>query len=270
MVNLVDLLAEPTRVSEMPFSELDQLAKEYPQSEHVHLLRYLHHLQNTGEIDQQLLTKASLFSSNRSILAEWTQHWAGGSSHPETSEVSEIPVMAKVAKIPTEEIDLAPTWIVSGAEEELIEEKPVKQKKKSSEKTALRKKSTKRKRKKRKTTRLTKIIEEQKAARDPFANGENNAFLQWLKRMDQLGNRSTQVTPTDEVFKKQPKKHRKKKKRDSFAVETDIISETLAELVAQQGRPRKAIAIYEKLCLKYPEKSAFFALKIKDLQDKSE
>jgi hypothetical protein len=46
----------------------------------------------------------------------------------------------------------------------------------------------------------------------------------------------------------------------------DILSETLARLVAAQGKKEKAIKIYQKLMLKYPQKSNTFAAQIEKLR----
>ena len=43
------------------------------------------------------------------------------------------------------------------------------------------------------------------------------------------------------------------------------INETVASLLVKFGKTDKALRIYEKLCLKYPEKSSYFAKKISDL-----
>jgi hypothetical protein len=47
----------------------------------------------------------------------------------------------------------------------------------------------------------------------------------------------------------------------------DILTETLADIYIKQGHKSKAIAIFEKLRLKYPEKNVYFARRISDLNE---
>ena len=49
-------------------------------------------------------------------------------------------------------------------------------------------------------------------------------------------------------------------------VDAEIYTEPMAEAYAQQGKYIKAIEIYSKLSLMFPEKSAFFADKIENLK----
>ncbi|HMQ48050.1 MAG TPA: hypothetical protein PKA00_11820 [Saprospiraceae bacterium] len=75
-----------------------------------------------------------------------------------------------------------------------------------------------------------------------------------------------------EAQNKQKRKKKKLKKMPSIALESivehdEVVSETLAEILASQGYPHKAIEMYERLKLVFPEKSSFFAAKIENLKN---
>lgn len=61
-------------------------------------------------------------------------------------------------------------------------------------------------------------------------------------------------TPVQELAKK------------SISLENSLESETLALILEKQGKIAQAIAMYEKLIVKYPEKSRTFAVRISTLK----
>ncbi len=79
----------------------------------------------------------------------------------------------------------------------------------------------------------------------------------------------------DKFLKEDPriqvKKDLPEKQEDLSAKSTTddslLVSETLATVYLKQGKKDKALIIFEKLCLKYPEKSSYFAEKILTLKN---
>lgn len=113
---------------------------------------------------------------------------------------------------------------------------------------------------------------------------ENRSFSDWLhimhysspqqkgegtehrkKGMDLIDNflsAKPETTPISDKKVKEPDLEQK-----NTDPQEEILSETLANIYIKQGHKNKAVAIFEKLTLKYPEKSVYFARRITELKE---
>lgn len=130
-------------------------------------------------------------------------------------------------------------------------------------------------------------IWEKKIHQDTFIQHEptpKTAFSSWLntlkapkvvaQKMDDfiVPNTATKSEAINKQEKAKPKASKPKKDTEKSGAEKslekseDIFSEHLAELLAKQGHNKRAIQMFEKLILAFPEKSTYFAEKIEKLK----
>lgn len=129
----------------------------------------------------------------------------------------------------------------------------------------------------------------------PEVPNDMQGFLNWLKTVNQTKNEPSKSTISKEKNEQKPKNEKEEKAAliDQFIktsasfkpekskvsekpqedlsmrftdVSSDLMTETLAKVYAEQGHKGKAIQAYEILKLKYPEKSSFFAAQINKLK----
>lgn len=93
-------------------------------------------------------------------------------------------------------------------------------------------------------------------------------FKSWRRRFaaPELPSKPVESSDDDSPEEEAYPKNVREIAESSVADHADITSETLAELLAAQHQYAKAIKMYERLMLKYPEKSTFFAEKIENLK----
>ncbi|MFN5334147.1 MAG: hypothetical protein ACK5BV_03040 [Bacteroidota bacterium] len=83
-------------------------------------------------------------------------------------------------------------------------------------------------------------------------------FTQWLKSMKKIYHETPSETPPNEDGQVV-------QMADASNNNEEVYTETMAEVLINQGKKKQAIAIYKKLSLLYPEKSSYFTTRISDL-----
>ncbi len=87
-------------------------------------------------------------------------------------------------------------------------------------------------------------------------------------RADQLIEKFIREEPAVSAPKKTAKTTKEDLASESVKFYDDIVSETLAQIYLKQGKTDRALNIYKKLSLQFPEKSSIFAKKIKQIKRK--
>jgi len=116
---------------------------------------------------------------------------------------------------------------------------------------------------------LIESEEIQKDKKEPRSNGfdiSEYADEEIIKNSDDLISKFIQKNPRIEV--KEVIDETQDISEDSVKEDSELLSETLIKVYIKQNLFEKAIQSYQKLSLKFPEKSAYFASQIKILEEK--
>ncbi len=114
----------------------------------------------------------------------------------------------------------------------------------------------------------------QKSIEISESSQETSSFTNWLLKLHgpHAGPKTEKIdSKVQESSEHTPVKTKNKDQVKSIAEQSllwddEIITETLAEILASQGHNSRAIEMYRKLMVKFPEKNTTFAAKIKNLE----
>jgi len=254
--NIIRYVRDPSALDQSSMQEVEQLLQSYPWFQTAHLLKVKNHHNTDSLAFHDTLREAAAYTGDRAVLYHLV--------HPTADKDTATPTPERPA-------------IRSKETEELISRLP---------------KSTGRG-----SDTLeyghAYILEEEKDRKDEPGIREYT-FTGWFDRIrdqvpgpepdkearsedqkrtgqDQLIERfisdSPNIVPKEPVSSEQPDLA-EESTRDS----DELMTETLAKIYVKQGMYKKAIYAYEKLSLKYPEKSTYFAqqiYRIRSISDKN-
>lgn len=262
-----ELLVSPEKIEEEDIVQLQQVVRDYPYFNNAHLLLLYRLHQLSSEKFNEQLKQSSLYLSNRfDLVNAIIQGWPSFSPKiktkiDESREVILSPVIEELPKeiaeneleieTPIEENDESDVVLVNPVKDFSFEEnfsfsleeaKPIESLEKSDE----------------------EVSEKQELLSDLLEFDLSSPKLEEDKGEDLI----------DYFLKVNPRivpKLDLEDKRGDISIpgleeNDEIVTETLADIYEQQGHYNKAKEAYQKLILKFPEKSTYFASRIQELE----
>jgi len=253
--------------------EIEQLINDYPYVENFRTLYALNLLILDDYRYKQNLTKAAFYSSDRKKL----KYLVDSIQFVEKDDFSELSQAFERIEYPEEiETQQNEQAIVKDVVHETIETEPIIVEKVKEEEPE--KKSAaeieKQKRQIRSKAELLQLVKKRLAEIELEKKGEESPQYKPLHTEQE----QSKLSLIDKFIESQPSISRPDKdeffdpQNEAIGSATDdddfFVTETLARIHSDQGNYRKATEIYQKLILKIPEKSSYFAAQIQDLNKK--
>lgn len=224
------LMKDPAQLNGDSLEELKKYVESYPYFQTARMLELMNlYLVNKPEYDRNL-SKTAAYAGSRAKLRDWI------------SLLEEVRTAKQDDEVETRLRELEKTIT---AEMGSIEDKRARLRVLLQQKEELLHLKT------------VKEGEEEKGKDDePFRPLPKDEFLEeFLSGREDKPTKKTFFNPADSA-------------RRSVVDEEGIVSETLARIYIQQGNIKKALQLYEKLKLRNPEKSSYFAAQIEKLKSK--
>ncbi len=244
--NLLGYMMDPSSLNQSSLPELEELIEVFPYFQTAHMLMARNHYNLDSLIFHDMLRSAAAFAGDRAVLYYLINSGAGMAADQAEPEIK---LSGRLADILNREavgdkFDFAPAYSLDDVPEVPVDKSP--------------------------ETPITQDASDSVQALEV----DEYTSTGWFDRMPKVPSEHSPVSGQNDLIEKflyeskgiKPdlEKEQDKTDRSEPFTNTDdtLMTETLAEIYVRQGLFKKAIYAYEKLSLKYPGKSIYFATQI--------
>ena len=237
-------LNAPEKLDEKSIGSLEQLAKDFPYCSSIEILLILNYFKEKNIHFEARLSRSAIKSENRNTFRK------------KLNALSENMLKVDLPDEFTERVNDQKTTIIDSSQraKEVKETEKIRELKARIEQKLADIERAKKESKDNKTTAKPKIADIDSLKTVNKSKSENELIDQFIVAAPSITR--NKVDFFDPIIKA----------KESITDKENIVSETLAKIYYDQGYKEKASKIYQKLSLKFPEKSSYFAAQIRKIE----